>query len=111
MLEFLANRDATGPQRPAGRASVRDTGATMRALLRMCVLSLIAVAGLVISRSNAQDHYVPQAQLCAGPPQGLCPQMAAYIGPDPSLRGRLGYAGLFGPSPTSPENDVETPFA
>jgi hypothetical protein len=110
MRELRANCDATVHQRPAGRASVRDTGATLRTLLRMCVLSLIAVAGLVIPRSNAQDDYVPQAKLCAGLSQGLCPQIAAYIGPDPSLRGGFGYPGLFGPLPTSPENDVQTPF-
>src|SRR5262245_2066373 len=82
----------------------------MRTLIRTCVLSLIAVAGLVVPRSNAQNHYVPQAQLCAGPSNGLCSQVAAYIGPDRSLRGGRGYAGLFGPPPTSTEEDVETPF-
>src|SRR5262245_8662321 len=110
MRELLADRDATGHKGPAGRTSVRHTGATVRALLRMCVLSAIAVVGLVIPRSNAQDPYVPQAVFCAGPTPGLCPQVAAYIGPDPALGARVGYPGLFGPLPTSPKNDVETPF-
>jgi hypothetical protein len=82
----------------------------MRTPIRMCVLSLIAVAGLMIPRSNAEVQYVPHAQLCARPSHGLCSQVPAYIGPDPALGGGVGYSGLFGPLPSSPVTDVQTPF-
>ena len=83
----------------------------MRTLLWISAMVSTVVVGLVGDRATAQVEYVPSAQLCASLlSNSLCSRLPAYIGPDPSLEAGLGYSGLFGPLPTSPDNDVQTPF-
>ena len=56
--------------------------------------------------------YVPQAQYCASPsqPNTLCSTIPGNIGPDPALDQKVAYNGIVGLNPTSPQNDVQTPF-
>ncbi len=87
----------------------------MKKLLLMFSMILTAAAVVVFHRPTAQSSYVPQAQLCADGTNVLCSKLSAYIGPDPPLKGingkpAAGYSGLFGPQPTSSDNDVQTPF-
>ena len=82
----------------------------MKKLLLMSALLLVAAAVVVLHQPVAQVQYVPKAQLCANGSNVLCSNVPAYIGPDPLLKSGFGYSGLFGPLPTSPNNDVQTPF-
>lgn len=82
----------------------------MKKLLVISAMLFVAAAVVVLHRPAAQSQYVPQAQLCADGSNALCSKLPAYIGPDPMLKGGFGYSGLFGPLPTSKENDVQTPF-
>lgn len=82
----------------------------MKKLVLMSALLLIAAAVVVRHQPVAQVQYVPKAQLCADSTNVLCSKLPAYIGPDPLLKSGFGYSGLFGPLPTKPENDVQTPF-
>lgn len=82
----------------------------MKKLFSISTLLLVAVAVVVRNQPVAQSQYVPQAQLCADGSNSLCSKLPAYIGPDPLLNSGVGYAGLFGPLPTSKDGDVQTPF-
>jgi hypothetical protein len=82
----------------------------MKKLFSISALLLVAVAVVVRNQPVAQSQYVPQAQLCADGSNTLCAKLPAYIGPDPLLNSGCGYSGLFGPLPTSKNNDVQTPF-
>jgi hypothetical protein len=71
----------------------------------------LAAAALALQRVHPQNKYVPAAQYCADGSAVPCSIVSAYIGPDPSITGAgFGYVGLFKPFPTSPANDVQTPF-
>ena len=80
----------------------------MKKLLLISMPFLLITSGLLVYRSTAQTSYVPTAQLCAN--GSKAPFLASAIGPDPLLHSGFGYSGLFGPLPTSPGNDLETPF-
>jgi hypothetical protein len=82
----------------------------MKKLLLMSAMLLMVAAVVVLHRPAAQGTYVPQAQLCADGSNVLCSKLPAYIGEDPLLKSGFGYSGLFGPLPTSKDNDVQTPF-
>ena len=82
----------------------------MKKVLLIFVMLLLAAAGAVLYRSTAQTSYVPTAQLCANGSKAPCSMVASAIGPDPLLHSGFGYSGLFGPLPTSPGNDLQTPF-
>lgn len=83
----------------------------MKKLLVISAMLLIVASGIVLRRPAAQTQYVPKAQLCADPNSTvLCSKLPAYIGEDKPLNSGFGYSGLFGPLPTSPDNDVQTPF-
>jgi len=82
----------------------------MKKVLLIFVMLLLAAAGAVLYRSTAQTSYVPTAQLCANGSKAPCSMVASAIGPDPLLHSGFGYSGLFGPLPTSPANDLQTPF-
>src|SRR5215217_1045084 len=88
----------------------------MKKLLSITAMLLIAAAVVVLYRpaayvpKAAPVQYVPTAQLCADGSNTLCSKLSAYIGPDPLLNSGFGYSGLFGPLPTSKDNDVQTPF-
>ncbi|HEX2268077.1 MAG TPA: hypothetical protein VHH35_00995 [Pyrinomonadaceae bacterium] len=82
----------------------------MKKLLLIAAMLFMAAAGVVLHRPAAQNSYVPQAQMCADGSSTLCSKLPAYIGPDPLLNSGVGYSGLFGPLPTSKDNDVQTPF-
>ena len=88
----------------------------MKKLLLISAMLLITAAVLVLQQPAAQvayvqGPYVPQAELCADGSSALCSKLPAYIGNDKPLQhAGTGYSGLFGPLPTSPDNDVQTPF-
>ena len=83
----------------------------MKKLVLMSAMFLLAAAVVVRHQPVAQDKYVPQAELCADTTvTTLCSKLPAYIGLDKPLQGERGYSGLFGPFPTSKDNDVQTPF-
>src|SRR5215213_773114 len=88
----------------------------MKKLLLTSAILLITAAVLVLHHPAAQvayvqGSYVPAAQLCADGSSALCSKLPAYIGNDPPLQHPgTGYSGLFGPLPTSTDNDVQTPF-
>lgn len=82
----------------------------MKKLLLMAVMLLAVATLVVLHRSAAQVKYVPKAQFCTILSNGLCSMIPSYIGPDPPLKSGFGYSGLFGPPPTSANNDVQTPF-
>ena len=82
----------------------------MKKLLLILMMFLLIAAGFVVYRSTAQTSYVPAAQLCANGRNTPCSTLASYIGPDPLLHSGFGYSGLFGPPPTSPGSDVQSPF-
>src|ERR1044071_202916 len=75
-------------------------------------VAILTVAALIaLHRASAQGQYVPAAQYCANGTNTPCPILAAYLGPDPSIStAGFGYVGLFKPYPSSPANDVQTPF-
>ena len=79
--------------------------------LSMFVMLLLVATGIVLHQSSAQVGYVPKAQFCADGSSAPCSIVPAYIGPNPILHSKeVGYFGLFGALPRSPEQDVETPF-
>lgn len=82
----------------------------MRKPLLMLVMFLVVSAGVVLFRSTAQVTYVPKAVFCAILSSAPCSFVPAYIGPDPLLKTKRGYSGLFGPPPNSVAKDVQTPF-
>lgn len=82
----------------------------MKKLLSVLGMLLVIATMVVFRRPVAQTQYVPQAQLCANGSKALCSINPAYIGPDPRLKAKDGYPGLYGPPPTKVSDDVETPF-
>ena len=82
----------------------------MKKLLVLSALLLGALAFAVLHRPVAQTQYVPKAVFCPTLSNAPCSQIPAYIGPDPAIGKGRGYSGLYGPYPTSPANDVQTPF-
>ncbi|HYW74873.1 MAG TPA: hypothetical protein VE961_27855 [Pyrinomonadaceae bacterium] len=75
-----------------------------------CVLLLFFAIGIVFRHSPAQVVYVPRPVFCPTLSNAPCSQIPAYIGPDPRLGGSNDYPGLIGFPPTTPNEDVETPF-
>jgi hypothetical protein len=73
-------------------------------------LILLAVLGGAAAVASAQSNYVPAAVYCVSGGNTLCPTVPGNIGPDPMLAIDNGYRGIIGANPTSPNNDVETPF-
>ena len=84
----------------------------MKKLLSIIAMLLIAAPVVVLHQpvAKVQNSYVPKAELCVDGSNVLCSKLPAYIGPDKRLGTGAGYRGLFGPPPTSPDLDVETPF-
>src|SRR4029450_5191689 len=84
-------------------------GENMKTLSTLMIV--VVTAAIALQRSHAQGQYVPTPQYCANGTNTPCPILAAYIGPDPSIqRPGFGYVGLFKSPPTSPAEDVQTPF-
>jgi hypothetical protein len=79
---------------------------------KLFIAGMFAAGSLLVLfyRPAAQGNYIPQAVFCADGSAAPCSIIPAYIGPDPSLKGGFGYPGLFKPYPTSPAQDVQTPF-
>jgi hypothetical protein len=89
----------------------QQKGDAMKKLSVMSAILLVTAAVVTLRPPVAQQvQYVPQAVFCADGTSSLCSKLAAYIGPDPQLKSGLGYSGLFGPLPTSKDQDVQTPF-
>jgi len=83
----------------------------MKKLVSMSAMLLLVAAVVVHHQPLAQVSYVPKAQLCADGSNALCSKLPAYIVEDPPLEVKgTGYSGLFGPFPTKPDDDVQTPF-
>src|SRR5262245_59869074 len=81
-------------------------------MTRLSVLTVVMVTAVVaLQCSHAAVECVPAAQYCANGSNAPCSIVAAYIGPNPSIqKPGFGYTGLFKPLPTSPAEDVQTPF-
>ena len=83
----------------------------MKKLVMISAMLLLAAAVVVRQQPLAQVQYVPQVKLCADGTNVLCSKLPAYIAEDPPIEVEGdGYSGLFGPFPTSPKDDVQTPF-
>ncbi len=77
-------------------------------------IAALCCAVLVSAALPAPNTYIPAAQYCypgwGAPPGNLCAIIPGNIGVDSLLKRSNGYHGIMGGYPTSPENDVETPF-
>src|SRR5688572_22660503 len=83
----------------------------MKKLVSIAAMLFLVAAAVVSHQPLAQVSYVPKAQLCADGTNALCSKLPAYIVEDPRLEVKgTGYSGLFGPFPTKPADDVQTPF-
>lgn len=89
---------------------------------RTCLHAALPPLALLLSFPSSSSEqrvdapYKPQAQYCVIPPNGpqptspLCSIIPGDIGPDPALNIKIAYNGIIGRRPTSPQNDVQTPF-
>ncbi len=80
-------------------------------------LVVAAICAVLVSAATPITlNYIPQAQFCfpqaKSPPaeSPLCYVVPGNISPDPVLDGKFGYRGLVGANPSTPSNDVESPF-
>lgn len=87
----------------------------MRALSKFLpVIAAVACAALL--GAAPPPPYAPKAQFCYPTTHGpvtaspLCAVLPGNIGPDPLLDQKIAYNGIVGAKPTSPANDVQTPF-
>ncbi len=77
---------------------------------------IVALVCAVLIGAAPPNSYVPKAQFCYPTTHGpvmaspLCPVLPGNIGPDPMLDTKIAYNGIVGAKPTSPANDVQTPF-
>ncbi len=75
--------------------------------------TLMRAASTSPNDKSPTSAYIPRAQLCVTAPvgpQALCSVIPGNISPDPMLDQTIAYNGIIGARPTSPKNDVQTPF-
>jgi hypothetical protein len=81
----------------------------MRALRILLPVAAALSCAILIAAAPAPG-YTPAAQYCVNGSNTLCSIIPGNIGPDPLLDQKIAYNGIVGAHPTSPANDVQTPF-